>query len=101
MDVQKIYASLLADLAAARVWYPNLLSGGGDHRARATLLHCELIEQGGLMLLRRDEIASRGVMFVYVDDLVASRAPSAARPAHSARGRQSGRVFNPRAGERS
>jgi predicted enzyme related to lactoylglutathione lyase len=39
----------------------------------ATLLHWELFGQGGLMLSSSDEIAGRGAMFLYVDDLAAER----------------------------
>ena len=38
-----------------------------------TLLHWELFDHGGLMLSRSKEIAACGVMFLYVNDLVAER----------------------------
>jgi predicted enzyme related to lactoylglutathione lyase len=38
-----------------------------------TLVQWELFDQGGLMLSTSEEIAGRGVMFLYVDDLAAER----------------------------
>lgn len=74
MSVQKIYATLLtADLAAAEAWYAKLLGRRPDHRPMPTLLHWELFDRGGLMLSSSGEIAGRGVMFLYVDDLAAER----------------------------
>lgn len=74
MNLQKIYTSLLtADLAAAEGWYTKLLGRGPDHRPMNTLLHWELFNQGGLMLSDSDEIAGKGVMFLYVDNLPAER----------------------------
>jgi catechol 2,3-dioxygenase-like lactoylglutathione lyase family enzyme len=74
MNLQKIYTSLLsADLAAAEGWYTKLLGRGPDHRPMATLLHWELFDRGGLMLSSSTEIAGRGVVFLYVDDLAAER----------------------------
>ncbi len=74
MNLQKIYPSLLtSDLAAAEGWYAKLLGRGPDHRPMPTLLHWELSDQGGLMLSSSEEIAGRGVIFLYVDDLAAER----------------------------
>lgn len=74
MNLHKIYPALLtADLAAAEDWYTKLLGRRPDHRPMATLLHWELFDQGGLMLSTSDEIAGRGVMFLYVDDMAAER----------------------------
>jgi predicted enzyme related to lactoylglutathione lyase len=74
MNVQKIYTSLLTtDLAAAERWYRKLLGRGPDYRPMATLVQWELFDQGGLMLSSSDEIAGRGVMFLYVHDLPAER----------------------------
>jgi predicted enzyme related to lactoylglutathione lyase len=39
----------------------------------STLLHWELFDQGGLMLSSSDEIARRGMMFLYVEDVAAER----------------------------
>jgi catechol 2,3-dioxygenase-like lactoylglutathione lyase family enzyme len=74
MKLKKIYTTLLtADLAAAEGWYTKLLGRGPDYRPMATLLHWELFDHGGLMLSSTDEIAGKGMMFVYVDDLAAER----------------------------
>jgi predicted enzyme related to lactoylglutathione lyase len=74
MDVQKAYTSLLAvDLAAAEGWYTQLFGRGPDHRPMHTLVQWELSEQGGLMLSSSEEIAGKGVLFLYVDDLFAER----------------------------
>lgn len=74
MTLQKIYTSLLtADLAVAEGWLTNLLGRGPDHRPMDTLVQWELFDDGGLMLSSSDEIAGKGVMFLYVDDLVAER----------------------------
>lgn len=74
MNPQKIYTALLtADLAAAEGWYTKLLGRRPDHRPMDTLVQWELFDQGGLMLSTSEEIAGRGVMFLYVDDLAAER----------------------------
>ncbi|MBF6416199.1 VOC family protein [Nocardia cyriacigeorgica] len=74
MNVQKTYPALLtADLAAAEEWYTKLLGRGPDHRPMATLVQWELSDSGGVMLSTSDEIAGRGVMFLYVDDVAAER----------------------------
>jgi predicted enzyme related to lactoylglutathione lyase len=74
MNLQKIYPSLLtADLSVAEDWYTKLFGRGPDHRPMDTLLHWELFDQGGLMLSSSDEIAGKGVLFLYVDDLPAER----------------------------
>jgi catechol 2,3-dioxygenase-like lactoylglutathione lyase family enzyme len=74
MNLQKTYPSLLtADLAAAEGWYTKLLGRGPDRRPIPTLLHWELSDEGGLMLSSSEEIAARGGIFLYVDDLAAER----------------------------
>jgi catechol 2,3-dioxygenase-like lactoylglutathione lyase family enzyme len=74
MSLQKIYTALLtADLAAAEGWYTKVLGRGPDHRPMESLVQWELFDQGGLMLSTSDEIAGRGVVFFYVDDLAAER----------------------------
>jgi catechol 2,3-dioxygenase-like lactoylglutathione lyase family enzyme len=74
MNLQKSYTALLtADLAAAEGWYTKLLGRGPDHRPMDTLVQWELFDQGGLMLSNSDEIAGRGVMFLYVGDVRAER----------------------------
>ena len=74
MNLQKIYAALLtADLPAAEGWYTQLLGRKPDHRPMDTLVQWELHDHSGLMLSTSDEIAGRGVVFLYVDDLAAER----------------------------
>ena len=74
INVQKAYTSLLtADLAAAERWYTKLLGRGPDFRPMKTLVQWELSDEGGVALANDDEIAGRGVMFLYVDDLAAER----------------------------
>ncbi len=74
MHSQQIYIALFtADLTAAEDWYTKLLGRGPDHRPMETLVQWELFDQGGLMVSTSEEIAGRGVMFVYVDDLAAER----------------------------
>ncbi len=74
MKPQKIYAALLtADLAAAEGWYTKLLGRGPDNRPMDTLVQWELFDQAGLMLSTSDEIAGRGVAFLYVEDIAAER----------------------------
>jgi catechol 2,3-dioxygenase-like lactoylglutathione lyase family enzyme len=74
MNLQKTYAALLTtDLAAAESWYTKLFGRGPDHRPMDTLLHWEIFGHGGLMLSSSDEIANRGAMFLYVDDVAAER----------------------------
>lgn len=74
MNLQKIYTSLLtADLAAAEVWYTKLLGRRPDSRPMDTLVQWELFDQGGLMISNSEEIAGKGVMFLYVNDLTTER----------------------------
>jgi catechol 2,3-dioxygenase-like lactoylglutathione lyase family enzyme len=74
MNLQKIYTAFVtADLAAARDWYTKLLGRKPDHRPMDTLVQWELFGQGGLMLSTSDEIAGKGVVFLYIDDLAAER----------------------------
>jgi catechol 2,3-dioxygenase-like lactoylglutathione lyase family enzyme len=74
MKPRRIYTALLApDLEAAEAWYTKLLGRRPDHRPMDTLVQWELFDGGGLMLSASEEIAGRGVMFVYVDDLAAER----------------------------
>ena len=74
MKLQTMYTALLtADLAAAEGWYTKLLGRGPNHRPMDTLVQWQLFDQGGLMLSSSDEIAGKGVMFLYVDDLAAER----------------------------
>jgi hypothetical protein len=51
-------------------------------------LQWELFDQGGLMLSNSDEIAGKGVMFLYVDDLAAERSRG-----WRAKGSRSGTTF--------
>ena len=74
MNLRKVYASLLAaDLAEAEGWYTKLLGREPDYRPMPTLLQWELFDHGGLMLSSSEEIAARGGLFLYVDDLPAER----------------------------
>jgi len=74
MNLQKIYTALLtAELAAAERWYTKLLGRGPDNRPMDSLVQWELFGQAGLALSSDDEIAGRGVMFLYVDDVAAER----------------------------
>jgi catechol 2,3-dioxygenase-like lactoylglutathione lyase family enzyme len=74
MNLQKIYSSLLtADLTAAEAWYTKLLGRGPDHRPMDSLLHWELFDHGGLMLSTSEEIAGKGMAFLYVADVAAER----------------------------
>ena len=74
MKLQKIYSALLtADLAAAEGWYTKLLGRGPDNWPMDTLVQWELFGQCGLALSTDDEIAGRGVIFLYVDDVAAER----------------------------
>jgi catechol 2,3-dioxygenase-like lactoylglutathione lyase family enzyme len=74
MNLRKGYTALLtADLAAAEGWYTKLLGRAPDHRPMDTLVQWELFDEGGLMLSSSDEIAGKGAMFLYIDDLAAER----------------------------
>ena len=74
MNLQKFYTALLtADLLAAEDWYTKLLGRGPDNRPMDTLVQWELFDQGGLALSTDVEIAGRGVMFLYVEDLATER----------------------------
>ena len=74
MNLEKMYSTLLtADLAAAERWYTKLLGRGPDHRPMDTLVQWELFDQGGLALSTDDEIAGRGVIFLYVADVAGER----------------------------
>lgn len=74
MSLQKTYPSfLVADLDAAADWYTKLLGREPDHRPMDKLVQWELSDEGGLMVSTSEEIAGKGVMFLYVDDLEAER----------------------------
>jgi catechol 2,3-dioxygenase-like lactoylglutathione lyase family enzyme len=74
MKLQTIYPSLLtADLPAAERWYTRLFGRGPDHRPMSTLVHWELFGDAGLMLSSSKEIAGKGSVFLYVEDLAAER----------------------------
>ena len=70
---EDLTALLTADLVAAEGWNTKLLGRGPDHRPMDTLVQSELFDQGGLMLSTSDEIAGRGLMFLYIDDVAAER----------------------------
>lgn len=79
MNLQKTYPSLLvSDLATAEDWYSKLLGRGPDYRPMPTLIQWELGNRGGLMVSSSEEIAGKGVVFLYVDDLAAERSRCAA-----------------------
>jgi predicted enzyme related to lactoylglutathione lyase len=74
MNPRKIYTSLLtADFAAAEGWYTKLFGRGPDYRPMDTLVQWELFDAGGFMLSSSEEIAGKGVMFLYVDNVAAER----------------------------
>jgi catechol 2,3-dioxygenase-like lactoylglutathione lyase family enzyme len=74
MSVQKIYTALLTEnLEAAERWYTKLLGRGPDNRPMRSLVQWELFEHAGLALSTDREIAGKGVMFLYVDDVAAER----------------------------
>ncbi len=74
MKLHKMYTAFLtADLAAAEGWYTKLLGRGPDNRPMDTLVQWELFDRCGLALSSSDEIAGKGVMFLYVDDVAAER----------------------------
>ena len=74
VHLQKVYTSLLTtDLAAAERWYTKVLGRGPDNRPMDTLVQWELFDHAGLALSSNDEIAGRGVIFVYVEDVAAER----------------------------
>jgi len=74
MSLQKSYPSfLVADLDAAEDWYTKFLGREPDHRPMDTLVQWELSDEGCLMVSTSEEIAGKGVMFFYVDDLEAER----------------------------
>jgi predicted enzyme related to lactoylglutathione lyase len=74
MNLQKTYTALLTvDLVAAESWYTKLLGRSPDHRPMDTLVQWEFFDQGGFMLSSSDEIAGKGAMFLYVEDLAAER----------------------------
>ena len=74
MNLQKIYTALLtADLVAAEGWYTKLLGRGPDNRPMDTLVQWELFDKCGLALSSDAEIAGKGVVFLYVDDVAAER----------------------------
>jgi len=74
MNTRKFYTALLvSDLAAAEEWYTKLLGCGPNNRPMVSLVQWELFEQAGLMVSTSDEIAARGAMFLYVDDVAVER----------------------------
>lgn len=74
MKLDRIYTAFLtADLPTAEAWYMKFLGRGPDNRPMDTLVQWELFDRAGLALSTDAEIAGRGVMFLYVDDLAAER----------------------------
>lgn len=74
VKLRKIYSALLtADLASAEDWYTRLLGRGPDNRPMDTLVQWELANESGLALSTDAEIAGRGVLFLYVDDIAVER----------------------------
>jgi catechol 2,3-dioxygenase-like lactoylglutathione lyase family enzyme len=74
MNLRKIYSALLtADLRGAEGWYTKLLGRGPDNRPMHTLVQWEFSDQAGLALSTDEEIAGKGAMFIYVDDVAAER----------------------------
>jgi catechol 2,3-dioxygenase-like lactoylglutathione lyase family enzyme len=74
MNLQKSYTALLvSDLTQAEDWYTKLLGRAPDHRPMESLVQWELSEQAGLMVSTSEEIAARGAMFLYIDDVAAER----------------------------
>lgn len=74
MNLQKIYTALLvSDLPAAERWYTKLLGRGPDNRPMDTLAQWEISGQAGIALSSDHDIAGRGVMFLYVEDIAAER----------------------------
>ncbi len=74
MSLHKIYTFLLvADLGAAEAWYTKLFGRGPDNKPMDTLVQWEPFDQAGVGLSTDDEIASRGAIFLVVDDVAAER----------------------------
>ena len=74
MKLQNIYKSLLVtDLTAAEDWYTKLLDRGPDYRPMVSLIQWELFGQAGLMISDSTEIAAKGAIFLYVEDVAAER----------------------------
>jgi hypothetical protein len=74
MNLRKMYSALpTADLAAAEGWYTKLLGRGPDNRPMDTLVQWELFEQSGLAVSTDAEIAGRGVVFLYAENVSAER----------------------------
>ena len=74
MNLQKMYTALLtADLTTAEGWYTKLLGRAPDNRPMDTLVQWELFEQSGLAVSTDAEIAGKGVMFLYVEDVASER----------------------------
>jgi catechol 2,3-dioxygenase-like lactoylglutathione lyase family enzyme len=74
MKLQKTYVALLTkNLEAAEDWYTKLLGRGPDYRPMDTLVQWELSAGGGLALGTDTTVASRGALFLIVDDVAAER----------------------------
>ncbi|MFC3571235.1 VOC family protein [Paracoccus simplex] len=74
MALHRIYTFLLtADLVAAEAWYAKLFGRGPSNRPMDSLVQWELFDQAGVGLSTDAEIASRGALFLIVDDVAAER----------------------------
>lgn len=74
MPLHGIYIFLLtADLASAEDWYTKLLGRRPDTRPMDTLVQWEPFDHVGIGLSTDDEIASKGAIFLIVDDVAAER----------------------------
>ena len=74
MLTHRMYTFLLtSNLATSEIWYTKLFGRGPDNRPMGTLVQWELFAQAGVGLSTDDEIASRGAIFIIVDDVAAER----------------------------
>lgn len=74
MKLQKTYISLLVkNLSISEEWYTKLLGRHPDNRPMDSLVQREISEQSGLAICTDDEIANKGAIFIYVEDVEAER----------------------------
>lgn len=74
MSLYKIYSFLLtSDLVSAEDWYTKLFGREPNNRPMDTLVQWELFDQAGVGISTDVEIASKGAIFLIVDDVATER----------------------------
>ena len=70
MNINKTYISLLvSNIEVSKDWYTKLLGREPDNKPMDSLIQWEIFNHSGIGICTEKEIAHRGALFLYVDDL--------------------------------